>query len=164
MSQVQRLEALLRQKEHEKQEIMSQLSRARTSRSSATAAALDFESVPGNYQIAPSRPVLADNGRSRSNTIPRSVTAAPGIAAADSVSLQLDHVQSQVSNETPRPNPLFCSCSPMVPGPEPSHEAFQDHTQCRSILWHGHGEVQLKYVHSTRCPQRQSVGSQFGHA
>ncbi|KAK4667607.1 hypothetical protein QC763_311240 [Podospora pseudopauciseta] len=95
MSQVQRLEALLRQKEHEKQEIMSQLSRARTSRSSATAAALDFESVPGNYQIAPSRPVLADNGRSRSNTIPRSVTAAPGIAAADSVSLQLDHVQSQ---------------------------------------------------------------------
>ncbi|KAK4171760.1 hypothetical protein QBC36DRAFT_339366 [Triangularia setosa] len=94
MSQVQRLEALLRQKEHERLEIMSQLSRARCSRSSATAAALDYESVAGNYQVAPSRPVLADNGRSRSNTIPRSVTAVTG-TAADSVALQLDHVQSQ---------------------------------------------------------------------
>ncbi|KAK0719017.1 hypothetical protein B0T21DRAFT_395953 [Apiosordaria backusii] len=94
MNQVQRLEALLHQKEQERQAIMSQLSRARSSRASATAAALDYESVPGNYQVAPSRPVLADNGRSRSNTIPRSVTAATG-TIADSAALQLDHVQSQ---------------------------------------------------------------------
>ncbi|KAK4196983.1 hypothetical protein QBC40DRAFT_108970 [Triangularia verruculosa] len=95
MSHVQKLEALLRQKEQERQHIMSQLNRARSSQSSATAAALDFESVPGNYQIAPSRPVLANTGRSRSNTIPRSVTAATGIVADHAAPLQLDHVQSQ---------------------------------------------------------------------
>jgi hypothetical protein len=71
--QVQRLEALLRRKKKETRELQDELDRAR---SSVSAAVPYLDPLQGDYQVSSSHPTLNENGRSKSNTVPRSTMAA----------------------------------------------------------------------------------------
>jgi len=73
-----KIERLLRQKAQEQRELEERLKLLNQARSSSST--LDNNTSQGDYQIT-SRPSLNDNGRSRSNTIPRS--AAGAVTAAD---------------------------------------------------------------------------------
>ncbi|KAK0705882.1 hypothetical protein B0T26DRAFT_655606 [Lasiosphaeria miniovina] len=86
LDNVQRLEALLRQKAEETRALEVALNRAR---SSATTANVEFDAGPGDYQVF-SRPAPNENVRSRSNTVPRS--ALP-VGMAASIDLKVEHLQ-----------------------------------------------------------------------
>ncbi|KAK3315670.1 hypothetical protein B0H66DRAFT_628891 [Apodospora peruviana] len=114
--EVQRLEALLRQKAEEARMIENQLHRARSSaRSSVSTAPLDFDAVPGDYQVSLSRPSLNDHGRSRSNTVPRSAVAVSMVAADLGLKAKPEHGQ-QLQDQT-RPMKRSKTTHQAVPPP-----------------------------------------------
>lgn len=88
--EVQRLEALLRQRQEETRNIEDQLNRAR--RSSVLSASLELDPALADYHVAASRPSLIDHGRSRSNTIPR---GAVGAASVVNLALKVEQGHSQ---------------------------------------------------------------------
>ncbi|KAK3936784.1 hypothetical protein QBC46DRAFT_295567, partial [Diplogelasinospora grovesii] len=91
---VRKLEALLRQNDEERRAIEEELNRAKSF--AQAGAVVNHGAAPGDYQVSSSRPSINDNGRSRSNTVPRSAA----ISMVPEVGLKVEQVQQQQPDQS----------------------------------------------------------------
>lgn len=134
-NEVEQLRARLERNEREKLELIQQLSRAQ---SYATPTAPGYEVSHGNYQTSTSCLPPSNNGRSRINTLPLNT-------ASDSrpQPKQVPQVRPCAQRRLSRNGPLHAHSSA---GPEPPHEALQDHTHCGILSNCAHDAVKIEYL------------------